>query len=176
MKEWKPLWINVQIEARKLFQCIMVPLASLLQATGLAWVGPEHLFPFQLCLWVQEGDFISPEQKAQEGHDFEDHISKGQGDPSHTFSPVKTMWWWTDHFWEREVLRNCWGERLLRQWSEKQREMSTMHWEHMEWPAAWSWETSGRDGRTFPTGTRGITAGSDPSEGGVLCCTLAAWH
>lgn len=63
----------------------MVPLASLLKAAWLARVGPEQPFPLQIWLWVQEGDFISPEQKAQRGSGFEDHISKGEGHRTHTF-------------------------------------------------------------------------------------------
>lgn len=77
--------MNVQIQARKLFQYIMVPLASLLQAAWLARVGPEQPFPLQIWLWVQEGDFISPEQKARGGSGFGDHISEGDGDCTHTF-------------------------------------------------------------------------------------------
>lgn len=68
-----PPWVNVQIQARKLFQYIMMPLASLLQAAWLAWVRPEQPFPLQLWFWVQEGDFISPEQKAQGGSGFGVH-------------------------------------------------------------------------------------------------------
>lgn len=62
IKELKPLWMNVQIQVRNLFQYIMMPLASSLQA---AWVGPEQPLPLQLWFRVQEGDFVSPEQKAQ---------------------------------------------------------------------------------------------------------------
>lgn len=146
IKEGKPPWMNVQIQARKLFWYIMVPLASLLKAARLARVGPEQPFPLQIWLWVQEGDFISPEQKARGGSGFGDHISEGDGDCTHTFWPVKTVGWWADHCWERgSPEKPCWGDRLLRQQSGKQKGMSTMHWEHMEWPVAWNRETTGRN-------------------------------
>lgn len=57
--------MNVQIQARKLSQYIMVPLAALLQTAWLAWVKPGQPLPLQLWLWIQEGNFISPEEKAQ---------------------------------------------------------------------------------------------------------------
>lgn len=76
--------MNVQIQARKLFQSIRVPFTSLLPAVWLAQLSPEQ--PFLLQLWVQEKDFISPEQKAQGGSGFGDHTSKGKGDPTQTFS------------------------------------------------------------------------------------------
>lgn len=71
IKEWKSLWVNIQIQARKLFQYIMMPLAALLQA---AWVGPEQPLPLQL--WVQEGVSISPEQKAEGSSGFRDHLQR----------------------------------------------------------------------------------------------------
>lgn len=49
--------------------------SSSLQA---AWVGPEHPLPLKLWLWVQEGDFVSPEQKAQGGNVFKDHLQRGR--------------------------------------------------------------------------------------------------
>lgn len=57
--------------SQKVFQYIMMPLAALLQA---AWVGPEQPLPLQL--WVQEGDSISPEQKAEGGSGFRDHLQR----------------------------------------------------------------------------------------------------
>lgn len=132
IKEWKPPRMNVQIQARKCFQSIMVPFTSLLPAVWLSWLSPEQ--PFLLQLWVQERDFINPEQKAQGGSGFGNHTSKGKGDPTHTFSQ------WSVEKGERGSHKKpCWGERLLRQWLEKQMEMSNMHWELMEWPVAWSW-------------------------------------
>lgn len=65
----------MQIQARNLSQHITMPLASSLQAV---WVGPEQLLPLQLCLWFQEGDFVSADQKARGGNVFRYHLQRGR--------------------------------------------------------------------------------------------------
>lgn len=77
-------------------------------AAWLAWVRPDHPFPLQFWFWVQEGDFSSPGQKSQGGSGFGDHTSKGQGDPTHTF----TLWCGDEQTTAEkgEVLKNHFGE------------------------------------------------------------------
>lgn len=163
IREWKPPWMNVQTQARKLFQYIMVHLAALLQVPWLAWVRPEQPFPLQL--WAQEGDFISPEQKTQGGSGFGDHASKGQGAPSHTFSQSGDEQTTVE---KGEVLKNCVGERDCWDNDLKSRRKcppcTESTWSDL-WPGA---ETTGRAGGTFHTGAWGIAASSDPFVGAVL--------
>lgn len=105
----------MQVQARKLIRCVMMLLSS---SPQVAWVGPEQ--PLPLWLWVQEGDFISPELKVQGSSIFRDHLH-GESDRTPIFSPVTIMCWLAGHrlsgretTWERELLRNrAWGKEFV---------------------------------------------------------------